>query len=129
VPDESDPLIGKLAPKTTVLHWHGECFDLPHGADALASSRLTECQAFRYGSAWGLLFHPEADRRLVERWLGVPAMAEEAKAALGPDYAATLKNAATTHERTLVERSTPGFENFAARVVCRASILEERKIP
>lgn len=41
-------------------HWHGDVFDLPTGATALASSALTPCQAFRYGAAaYGILFHME----------------------------------------------------------------------
>ncbi len=41
------------------FHWHGDIFHLPEGATRLAHSDLTECQAFRYGSAHGLLFHME----------------------------------------------------------------------
>jgi GMP synthase (glutamine-hydrolysing) len=42
------------------FHWHGDIFDLPHGATPLASSALTEQQAFRAGErAYGLLFHLE----------------------------------------------------------------------
>lgn len=49
------------------LHWHGDVFDLPEGAVPLAASALTPLQAFRAGStAYGLLFHLEADRPQVE---------------------------------------------------------------
>jgi GMP synthase (glutamine-hydrolysing) len=65
--DSTDPVVGHLAPSTTVLHWHGDVFDLPEGARPLASSAQAEHQAFRAGNAWGLLFHAEADARLVER--------------------------------------------------------------
>jgi GMP synthase (glutamine-hydrolysing) len=33
----------------TAFHWHGDIFDLPHGATLPASSALTAHQAFRYG--------------------------------------------------------------------------------
>ncbi len=51
-------------PRTfTALHWHGDVFDLPRGAEHLASSELTACQAFRFGeNAYGFLFHIEATR-------------------------------------------------------------------
>jgi GMP synthase-like glutamine amidotransferase len=50
------------------LHWHGDVFDLPHGATALARSEATPCQAYRAGpKAWGLLFHLEATREQVAR--------------------------------------------------------------
>ena len=81
-------MLGGLAPSTDVLHWHGDVFDLPDGAQPLASSAQTEHQAFRHGNAWGVLFHPEADFALVEAWLAVPEMIDEAVAALGDDGAA-----------------------------------------
>ena len=74
-------LLGGLAPCTDVLHWHGDCFDLPDGAEQLASSERTACQAFRTGNAWGVLFHPEADFALVEAWMEAPTMVAEACAA------------------------------------------------
>jgi GMP synthase (glutamine-hydrolysing) len=49
------------------LHWHGDVFELPRGAESLASSLATEHQAFRFGeSVWGVLFHIEMDRSQVE---------------------------------------------------------------
>ena len=46
----------------SVLHWHGDAFDLPQGAERLASTKLCPNQAFRIGDwALGLQFHVEAD--------------------------------------------------------------------
>jgi GMP synthase (glutamine-hydrolysing) len=104
-----DPVLGGLAPSTEVLHWHGDVFDLPDGAQPLASSAQTEHQAFRLGNAWGSLFHPEADFALVEAWLAVPEMIEEAVAALGNEGAHALPERASVAEPALVERTTPGF--------------------
>jgi len=54
----------------TVLHWHGDTFDLPPGAELLASSAIYRNQAFRIGSnLLALQFHPEAQARTFERWL------------------------------------------------------------
>ena len=108
-----DPLLGGLAPSSEVLHWHGDVFDLPPGAEHLASSERTACQAFRAGNAWGVLFHPEADLALVEAWLAVPEMIEEAVAALGDAGEHALPERAAALEATLVERTAPGFEAFA----------------
>lgn len=111
-----DPILGALAPSTDVLHWHGDIFDLPDGAQPLASSAQTEHQAFRCGNAWGLLFHPEADFALIEAWLAIPQMIEEAVGVLGNDGAAALPAQAGEVEPALIERTTPGFISFAELV-------------
>ncbi|OYW44271.1 MAG: glutamine amidotransferase [Sphingomonadales bacterium 32-68-7] len=57
-----------------VLHWHGDTFTLPDGAERLASSALYPNQAFRVGpNILGLQFHAEMglDERFeewVEQW-------------------------------------------------------------
>jgi GMP synthase (glutamine-hydrolysing) len=114
--DPEDPILGALAPSTTVLHWHGDVFDLPDGARHLARSAATEVQAFRKGNAWGALFHPEADFALLEAWLAVPEMVREARKAIGDDGAAALPAAAEAAEDELIERTAPGLRAFAAMV-------------
>jgi GMP synthase (glutamine-hydrolysing) len=53
-----------------VLHWHSDTFDLPTGAVRLASTAVTENQAFSVGlSVLGLQFHIEAESRKLDRWL------------------------------------------------------------
>ncbi len=53
-----------------VLHWHGDTFDLPQGAQLLASSDVYENQAFSLGNnVLALQFHAEADSRRIEQWL------------------------------------------------------------
>jgi GMP synthase (glutamine-hydrolysing) len=52
-----------------VLHWHGDTFDLPKGAELLASSARYERQAFSYGNhGLALQFHLEASALGLERW-------------------------------------------------------------
>jgi GMP synthase (glutamine-hydrolysing) len=56
--------------KRFVLHWHGDTFDLPKGANHLASTPITPNQAFRVGKKiLALQFHPELDSTRIEEWL------------------------------------------------------------
>jgi GMP synthase (glutamine-hydrolysing) len=53
-----------------VYHFHREGFDLPAGATLLATGEAYENQAFRYGAkAWGLQFHAELTRAMMQRWV------------------------------------------------------------
>ncbi len=53
----------------SMLHWHGETFDLPDGAVLLASSEACKNQAFSYGeNVLALQFHPEISQRSMEKW-------------------------------------------------------------
>jgi GMP synthase-like glutamine amidotransferase len=79
----------------TLLHWHGETFELPEGATLLASSQACERQAFQLGRhVIGLQCHPEvtpaiiadllaecADELQPGRWV----QTAEALAAAGPE--------------------------------------------
>ena len=52
-----------------MLHWHGETFDVPEGADLLASSEKFANQAFSYGeNILALQFHPEITQQSMEKW-------------------------------------------------------------
>ncbi|MDM8358530.1 glutamine amidotransferase [Pandoraea communis] len=54
----------------SVLHWHGDQFDIPAGAEHLARTAIGENQAFASGThALGLQFHLEADAACIEAWL------------------------------------------------------------
>jgi GMP synthase (glutamine-hydrolysing) len=53
-----------------VYHWHREGFDLPAGAELLATGERFPHQAYRYGAnAFGVQFHPEVHQRILEAWL------------------------------------------------------------
>ncbi|MDE2397517.1 MAG: type 1 glutamine amidotransferase [Burkholderiales bacterium] len=54
--------------KPRVFQWHYEAFDLPPGAEPLASSPACPHQAFAIGSALALQFHLEADAEKLGRW-------------------------------------------------------------
>lgn len=53
-----------------VYHFHREGFDLPHGCELLAEGDVYRNQAIRYGeNAWGLQFHAELTRAMMQRWV------------------------------------------------------------
>ncbi len=114
-PATGDAMAGDVA---TVFQWHGDTFDLPHGAVQLARSGLCENQAFRYGDrTWGLQFHLEVTAEMVDDWLDVPENACEVAALEDVDPQAIREQTPVK----LAEMETLGrvvFDRFAA--ICRA---------
>jgi GMP synthase (glutamine-hydrolysing) len=51
-----------------VFHWHYETFELPAGAELLASSSMCPHQAYALGQHLGLQFHLEADAEKLSLW-------------------------------------------------------------
>ena len=52
------------------FHWHGDTFELPHGAEYLASSKACKNQAFQYKkNVIGLQFHMEYSLESIEKML------------------------------------------------------------
>lgn len=75
-----------------VLHWHGDTFDIPPGAERLASTRMYENQAFSLGSnVLALQFHPELDPDRFEQWLIGHAVELGAAGVDVPAFRATVK--------------------------------------
>jgi GMP synthase (glutamine-hydrolysing) len=56
------------APEQTVYHWHMESFELPPGAELLASSAACPRQAFGIGRHLAMQFHVELDRHKLAAW-------------------------------------------------------------
>lgn len=68
-PTERGRLLMRCWPKM-VYHFHREGFDLPHGCQLLAEGDVYRNQAIRYGdNAWGLQFHAELTRAMMQRWV------------------------------------------------------------
>ena len=65
----ADPVIGVLPGHVEAFQWHYYTFDLPADGVLLASS-ATANQAYRIGDrTWGIQFHAEVTRQMVETWL------------------------------------------------------------
>jgi GMP synthase (glutamine-hydrolysing) len=76
-----------------VYQWHREGFDLPAGAELLAEGESFPVQAFRYGAAYALQFHPDVTHATICRW--------------------TVRG----HERMLLPGAKPRAAHFSDRAV------------
>ena len=80
----ADPLFTGIG-STPVFHWHGETFDLPAGAEWLASSERCRHQAFRSGTRqYGLQFHLEVTPEMIAEWCGQPENCGDLRELHGP---------------------------------------------
>ena len=90
---------GLFPERLSAYQWHRESFDLPHGAELLATGAGPfHNQAFRFGrNAYGVQFHPEMIPRTMERWVtsekGAPQLA-----LLGAQPAAQQRADAPLHD-------------------------------
>ena len=64
----ADPVLGVLPPRVTAFQWHYYTYELPDGAVELATSADAR-QAYRLGDrTWGVQFHPEVERNMLDHW-------------------------------------------------------------
>ncbi len=78
----ADPLFAGLGPLLRPMQWHEDTFDVPAGAALLATGEACRNQAYRASaSTYGVQFHPEVDRAIVEAWAAMPEAQEAAGSA------------------------------------------------
>lgn len=65
---DGDPVLGFGPQPLRAFQWHGYVARPPRGAALLAHSAAC-LQAFRVGSAWGVQYHPEVTREIVDGWI------------------------------------------------------------
>jgi GMP synthase-like glutamine amidotransferase len=66
---EGDPVIGPLPNPVRALHWNEDGFTIPPGAVELLTRAADGGEAFRWrDNAWGIQFHPEADKAALDGW-------------------------------------------------------------
>jgi GMP synthase-like glutamine amidotransferase len=108
-----DRLFAGLPETLTVLHWHGDTFDLPDGAVRLFGNSNYPNQGFRLGrSGWGVQFHLEVTAAAVEGFL--TAFAADAEQVDGGPGA--ILTATPTALVSLAETRRLVFERFAGLV-------------
>ncbi|HEY7167153.1 MAG TPA: gamma-glutamyl-gamma-aminobutyrate hydrolase family protein [Candidatus Binatia bacterium] len=109
----SDAMFAHFEQSEKLFQWHGDTFDLPHGAEHLANSRLCANQAFRYGTnIYGLQFHLEVDEPMIHRWLKVRENRREIRELHGdidPDH---IHRETPKHLPRLQELSNRVFGSF-----------------
>jgi GMP synthase (glutamine-hydrolysing) len=109
-----DPLFAGVKSPFWPFHWHGDVFSLPKQSVALAASKQTACQAFRYGeNAYGLLFHLEVTQAQIAQMLG--AFADELREAGGT--AAEINEQSPRHLPALEEIARKVFGRWASMVL------------
>jgi GMP synthase (glutamine-hydrolysing) len=96
-----------------VFHWHGEIFDLPAGAEPLASTDLTPHQGFSWGKhTLALQFHPEVNAKGLESWyVGNTGELRELK--LKP---AEMRRSAAAHAATMEAQAASLLKEWLASV-------------
>ncbi len=113
-PTLSDPLWKEVHPVFTGFHWHGDIFGLPKGAISLASSDLTEHQAFRWGkNAYDLLFHMEITRPMIQEWTKVFAGELKKEGLQGDD----IERQAEINQPTLQKIGASVYSNWAKLIL------------
>lgn len=86
-----DPVLGPLAEPLVTLQWHGDTFDLPPGAELLATSPLARNQAFRVGErVYGVQFHLEVTGDMAREWGAVPEYSASLEQTLGKQAGAAF---------------------------------------
>ena len=108
----ADPVLGVLPRRLDAFQWHYYTFELPDGAVELASSAAAR-QAYRLGDrAWGIQFHAEVDRRMLDSWF-VDGASEL------PKPIAEVRDDTERHLRTWNEQG---------RALCNAFLDEARRL-
>jgi GMP synthase (glutamine-hydrolysing) len=106
--------IRHLAPElTSMLHWHGDTFDLPYGAELLASTPACRHQAFAVGK-YALAFqcHPEFDPARLELWL----IGHAVELVHAGSHLEDLRAGTRKHGAQLVQQSALVFKEWLRRL-------------
>ncbi len=121
---QQDLLLQHYPDQQPVYQWHGYTFELPSSATLLASSDSCASQAFCYGGqTWGLQFHLELDRRLIRRWLSLPAYLEELESAGIARTAGQILQDTNQYINASVSTSQMVFNAFLDQLPVHGSIV------
>ncbi len=88
------------------LNFHFDTFRLPEHVTLLAATEMAP-QAFRYGSAWGVQFHPEITVGMFDTWLGDWRNSEE-----GRNFLAEAGDLPARLRDEIARRQPDNYTNF-----------------
>lgn len=114
---ETDPVFSALPESFLALQWHGDTFELPTGAIALARSTAYENQAFVVTRAYGLQFHIEVGTAIATEWGEVPAYAQSLGAIMGEGALTQLLDEVKAHEDEMTSLARTLFGRWLEHVV------------
>ena len=98
----------------TVYHWHGESFELPTGAELLASSPACPHQAFAIGRHLAIQFHVELDAHKLATW---STSTDPSFLQLQRDHATTVQTGSAMRAQALA--ALPAQQRLADRLYRR----------
>lgn len=110
---KDDRLLALYEDGDLVFQWHQDTYDLPEGAELLATSDAALVEAFRVGElAWGIQFHQEVDAHELGWWIEI-ADADGDLAQTWGVTAAELRAQVERHAAAHEERGRELFRRFA----------------
>ncbi|MEM7208708.1 MAG: hypothetical protein AAF434_12855 [Pseudomonadota bacterium] len=92
-----------------LFQWHGDGFDVPSGAQLLASSERFPNQAFRFEKHYAVQFHPEVNHCVISQWF--KSNTDYESEFLDPDSRAATLAYAQQHDDTI----SGWFDSFMQR--------------
>jgi GMP synthase (glutamine-hydrolysing) len=114
-----DPVLGHYEDGAMVFQWHMDGFDLPEGAEPLATGDAVSIQAMRIGeTTWATQFHAEVDAAEAEYWVSVASAQEDLEETWGKSPAA-LRAEIAEHMAAHEARGRETFRRFVE--VCRGA--------
>lgn len=112
---KGDPLLHHFRETETIFQLHGDAFDIPKSAVHLASSKICDGQAFRYGKkVYGLQFHLEVDETMILRWLTLRSVKDDIKKHFGDVSTDQIVTDTHTHIIRSLDLSIQTFQKFVS---------------
>jgi GMP synthase-like glutamine amidotransferase len=110
---KEDRLLSLYEDGDLVFQWHEDTYDLPEGAELLATGDAVPIQAYRVGElAWGIQFHQEVDAHELRWWIDIAEAGSDLEAVWGVT-AAELRAQVELHAAAHEERGRELFRRFA----------------